>query len=346
MIERKTAEEALRESEERFGAVFENKGIAIIIVEEDTTVSLVNGEAVKLTGYTKGEIEGKISWRDFVFEGYNPSAVPGSYEIRIFKKNGSIKDCIATSSIIPGTKKYVVSLLDVTGQRQLEKEIARLDRLNMVGEMAASIGHEIRNPMTAVRGFLQLLAEKKECTGYRVYFDLMIEELDRSNSIVTEFLSLARQRPADKKLSNINSIIKNLLPLVLSDAIKNCMAVDVEQGEIPLIYIDENEIKQIILNLVRNGLEAMSPGGRMIISTYREGESVILSLKDQGPGIVPDVLEKLGTPFFSTKEKGTGLGLMVSYSLAARNNAKIEIETGTGGTIFRVRFIAGEKLNV
>jgi len=227
---------------------------------------------------------------------------------------------------------------EIAERKQFEKEMARLDRLNLVGQMAAGIGHEIRNPMTTVRGFMQLLSSKREYMQDKEYFDLMIEELDRANSIITEFLSLAKNKTIELSKYNLNTIVKALLPLIQSDAIKTDKHFKVDLEEIPVLLLDEKEIRQIILNLVRNGLEAMPPGGKLVIKTYMEKEEVILSVKDEGKGIERDVLEKIGTPFFTTKDNGTGLGLAVCYSIAARHNAKIEIETGSKGTTFFVRF--------
>lgn len=227
---------------------------------------------------------------------------------------------------------------EINRREHLEKEIARLDRLNLVGEMAAGFGHEIRNPMTVVRGFLQLLEDKKGCAQYKEHFVLMIEELDRANSIITEFLSLAKNKAIDLKAGSLNAVIHALLPLIHADGIQSDKQVQVELQEIPDLFFDEKEIRQLILNLARNGFEAMLPGGILFIKTFENGEGVVLAVQDQGKGIAPDAIEKLGTPFFTTKDEGTGLGLAVCYSIAARHNASIEVKTSPSGTTFLVRF--------
>ncbi|MFA4886504.1 MAG: ATP-binding protein, partial [Desulfotomaculaceae bacterium] len=114
--------------------------------------------------------------------------------------------------------------------------------------------------------------------------------------------------------------------------------LEFELWDIPYIDLDEKEIRQLILNLVRNGFEAMPSGGTLTIKTFRDSGEVVLAVKDGGKGIGPEILEKIGTPFFTTKDTGTGLGLAVCYSIAARHNARIEIETGPKGTNFYVRF--------
>lgn len=241
-------------------------------------------------------------------------------------------------SDIDGSPLVLKLGIDITEQKRLEKEMARLDRLNLIGEMAAGIGHEIRNPMTTVRGFLQMLGEKQDCARYREYYNLMIDELDRANSIITEFLSLAKNKAIDLKVQNLNKIIKAISPLIVADAMVYDKYVKMELGDVPDLLLDKKEIRQLTLNLVRNGLEAMSPGQYLTIKTFAEEGEVVLAVQDQGKGIEPDLLDKIGTPFLTTKEQGTGLGLAVCYSIAARHNASIDFETGPTGCTFYVRF--------
>ena len=236
-------------------------------------------------------------------------------------------------------KQSVLNLKEEIDRREvMEKEMARLDRLNLIGEMAAGIGHEIRNPMTTVRGFLQLMEGKDRYAQDREFLELMICELDRANSIITEYLSLAKNKVMALKEHNLNSIVENLFPLIQADAMVTEKNIIRDLGEIPTLLLDEKEIRQLILNLVRNGFEAMSPGARLIIKTFTDGEEVVLAVQDEGKGIELDVLDKIGTPFFTTKDTGTGLGLAVCYSIAARHKAIINVETAPTGTTFYVKF--------
>jgi len=238
-------------------------------------------------------------------------------------------------------------LRDITTRRLFEQEMSRLDRLNLVGQMAASIAHEIRNPMTTVRGFLQLLAENPQPECHSTYYELMIEELDRANCILTEFLSLTRNRHIDLQPHDLNKIISSLAPLLLADAKIGDKTIELDLGEIPPAALDEEEIRQLLVNLVRNGLEAMAAGGQLTIRTECQQEQLVLTVQDQGPGIPPELLPKIGTPFFTTKAGGTGLGLAVCYSIAARHNALIEVSSDSAGTAFLVRFPAlpGERIS-
>jgi len=205
--------------------------------------------------------------------------------------------------------------------------------------MAAGISHEIRNPMTTVRGFLQLLKEENIYEKHNKYFNLMIEELDRSNSIITEFLSMGNTKKSDLQMLDLNLIIHDTIPLIKIDTHNQNKYIQVDTNDIPELLLNRNEIRQLLINLYRNGLEAMSTGQVLTISTYKEGQNcVVLAVRDQGKGIRPEVLEKLGTPFYTTKDNGTGLGLGICYAIAARHNAKIEIQTGSEGTTFFAKF--------
>lgn len=215
----------------------------------------------------------------------------------------------------------------------------RLDRLKIVGEMAAGIAHEIRNPMTTVRGFLQMLGNKEGCVQFKDYFSLMIEELDRANSIINEFLSVARNKPVNLSVQNLNNIVNTLFPLLQADAMASDKYVKLELADhIPCIPLNEKEIRQLILNLTRNGLEAMDAGGCLTIQSFYDEKYVSLVVKDQGIGIKPELIKKIGIPFFTTKDNGTGLGMALCYSIAERHNAVINFETGYTGTTFYVNF--------
>lgn len=227
---------------------------------------------------------------------------------------------------------------EIEKRERIEHEVAKLERFNIIGQMAAGLGHEVRNPMTTIRGFLQMLQNKKDLLTYKDYFDLMIEELDRTNSIITGFLSLAKSKPTELKRQCLNKLLENLFPLLLADAYsqdKNCLF---NPGDLVELDIDSNEITQLVLNLARNGLEAMPEDGCLTIYTYMDEQNIVLSVSDEGTGINTEYISKLGTPFFTTKENGTGLGLPMCYSIAHRHNALIEVNSGPDGTTFLVRF--------
>ena len=248
-------------------------------------------------------------------------------------------------AIVQGrARKFESTIPELTPVLQYISEqtenMARLDRLNTVGEMAASIGHEVRNPMTTVRGFLQHMSTKEKFQDSKEYFVLMIDELDRANSIITTFLSLAKNKAMNFKRICINNVITEIAPLMEADALRyNCLlAFDLKP--LPKLMIDESSLRQLLLNLVRNSIEAMPQGGIIIISTIDGNDKVVLSVQDNGVGISPEAIGNLGTPFVTTKENGTGLGLAVCYRIAQRHGANVSVKSELGkGTQFTIEFM-------
>jgi signal transduction histidine kinase len=219
------------------------------------------------------------------------------------------------------------------------ENLQRLDRLDLVGKMAATVGHEVRNPLTTIRGFLQIQKIKEQMYIDSEHLDIMINEIDRANDIISEFLAICRNKATVMALGNITKIINSLVPLISAEATNRDMLLITNLNPVKEIMLNQQEITQLALNLIRNGFESMSKGGCLTISTYQEDEEVILEIKDEGIGIPQDIIDKLGTPFFTTKENGTGLGLVVCNSIVERHNGSLEIVTSNKeGSTFKVRF--------
>lgn len=237
------------------------------------------------------------------------------------------------------TTDFFLMIRNISELKQMQQHLARFDRLQLIGEMAVSISHEIRNPMTTVRGFLQMFSQKEIFQDYKEILDLMTAEIDHTNTIISEFISLAKNKALTLASQNLNTLIASLIPLLQADANLANKKITTQLSPVPDLLIDDKEIRQLLWNLVRNGLEAMGPCCELCIATFLQDDKVVLAVKDQGTGISPEHLEKLATPFFSTKENQLGLGLAICYSIAARHNAEICFDTGPMGTTFYVRFI-------
>ena len=233
---------------------------------------------------------------------------------------------------------YLVTMTNMTEIKKYSREIDRLDRLNLIGEMAAGLGHEVRNPLTTVRGYLQFFLDKAGLTKHHESFRLMVDELDRANSIITDFLSLAKNKTIALQPTDLNRVIEGVFPLLQADALRRGSRLTLELAEIPQVFADEKEIRQCLLNLVQNGLDAVGDGGLVTVSTQAMGGEVIMAVHNDGPEIPPHVREKMGTPFFTTKDHGTGLGLPVCYSIADRHNARLDLASRPSGTTFSLVF--------
>lgn len=272
----------------------------------------------------------------------NLGSASGLSTIRVRHKTGEMVWGEQKYSIVYGTDGQALAvegiIRDVTKRVMLEQDVSRLDRLNIAGQMAANLAHEVRNPLTTVRGYIQMLGSKQEFETYKERFDMLLGELDRTNQIITEYLSLSKNKTVDMKKCNINDIIMSLYPLIQGDAVTSKVEVVLELGEVKKLFLDDKEIKQLVLNLTRNAIEAMTDGGRLGIRTAASGEEIMLTVIDQGKGIPEHVLNNLGKPFLTTKDHGTGLGMAMCYRIAERHNAKLDIETGPAGTTVHAKF--------
>jgi PAS domain S-box-containing protein len=347
---------AQKQSEELFAKVFHTNPNMMSITEMEGGRYLdVNESFARNLGRSRDEIIG-LSYDDISLSpdqveieklktefsrGGRLESYPTTYRTR----TGELRSALLSTDIITIRDRQclLTVLTDTTEQKKFEAELSRLDRLNTVGEMAASIGHEIRNPLTTVRGYLQHYGRKASFAEYRESFALMIDELDRANSIITEFLSLAKNKAVVLKPTHLNQVIGSLAPLIQADALRRGSDIELALGEIPEVLADDKEMRQCILNLVSNGLDAMPKGGKITIGTAKVGNCVILTVQDRGFGIPPEIKKKLGTPFLTTKENGVGLGLAVCYRIAQRHQAIIEVETGPEGSAIRFIFSLKEK---
>ncbi|MED1738999.1 PAS domain S-box protein [Bacillus swezeyi] len=229
-------------------------------------------------------------------------------------------------------------LRDVTERKELEERLRKSDTLHVVGELAAGIAHEIRNPMTALKGFIQLLKGSiKE--DHTLYFNVITSELKRIESIITEFLILAKPQAIMYEEKNVVKIMQDTMDLLHAQANLDNVQMHLScRGQIPLIYCEPNQLKQVFINVLKNAIEVMPDGGNVYVSIKPKGsDHIVVSLTDEGIGMTEDKLKRLGEPFYTTKERGTGLGLMVSYKIIEEHKGKIEVESEAGkGTTFHL----------
>lgn len=185
------------------------------------------------------------------------------------------------------------------------------------------IAHEIRNPLTTVKGFLQL--KNSNSTGY--YSELMLNELERANEIINDFLTLTRSPTPQLRKTNLNELINNLFKLVSIQVKEKGVILESSfDFSLPLIEVDPNQIKQVILNLLINAVQAVGEQGIITVETAKDGENIFINVTDNGPGIQEHYMEKIFEPFFTTKGNGTGLGLPVCKNILDNHGAKFNIE--------------------
>ena len=346
--------QALQRCDEQIFLIFNNMAnVAIQAYDEYGNITFWNKASEELYGFKQADVLGHSS-KEILFDNeYTDllvilnkinltNSVHGPAEWKIRNKYGNDKYVYATLfpiSLSTGKKEFICIDIDITEQKHFSRELERLDRLSLVGEMAAGLAHEIRNPMTTVRGYLQLLKNKHCTQEHANHYDLMIEELDCANKIITEYLSLAKNKSVKKEIHDLNQVITALLPLLSLEAARESKIIRWLPGDIRTLSLDKNEIRQLVINLVRNALDAVDHDGIIEICTLMNCETVVLQVQDNGKGIPEEILDKLGTPFITTKENGTGLGLAVCFSIASRHNARLLIQSNALGTSVSVKFI-------
>jgi signal transduction histidine kinase len=208
------------------------------------------------------------------------------------------------------------------------------EKLAVIGQMATAIAHEIKNPLSSLKGFTQLQQEKDK--GDDQYYPIMLNEIDRINSIVTNLLILGKPNTAIKSTKNLGEIIHYVLVVIQTHADRLNVNIELDLKDSPVLLCDENQLKQVFINLIKNAMESMPDGGVVKVISEREKDTAIVSVIDAGCGIEPDILEKLGEPFFTTKQNGNGLGLMVTKKIIEEHGGQflINSQLNNGTTVF------------
>lgn len=251
-------------------------------------------------------------------------------EETLIQKNGQTVtfDVIKVPIFYPdGSKKALLVIgRDITERKRTEKLLRKSEKLAVVGQLSAGIAHEIRNPLTALKGFLTLL-QKDDKQGNGWYFDVMLSEIDRIESITNQFMAAAKPQAVSYEWHDMHKLLSNVLTIILPEAIMNDIEVVIdEQEKLPPIKCEVNQMKQVFINVLKNAIESMPHGGKITVQTVKvDEEQILLRVTDTGEGIPKERLPYLGEPFYSLKEKGTGLGLMMCYKIIEEHQGKIHI---------------------
>ncbi|MED3120965.1 HAMP domain-containing sensor histidine kinase, partial [Bacillus thuringiensis] len=238
---------------------------------------------------------------------------------------------IFASLIMVMTMVFQVYLTEYLNENALLRtEMQKSEKLNIVSELAASVAHEVRNPLTVVRGFIQLL-ESTEDVKNKDYMRLVLAELDRAEQIISDYLNLARPQIEKKEHICLSAQLIEMTTLMSSFAAMQGVYLQVEISESLYTIGDKTKLKQAIMNVVKNGIEAIQGNkGYLKVTAIQKDETIIIRVKDSGVGMTKEQLARLGQPYYSLKEKGTGLGLMVTFSILQAHNGTLEYKSESG----------------
>ena len=350
ITERKWIEQQLLETQELYRSLVEDTliGVYIAYVEQPGFV-YVNPSLADMFGYTQEEMvrmtaaelvvpEDRTMVRRNQKRRLEGDSSNLRYQFRGMCRNGNIIDVevLQKTSSYKGQPAVIGFLQDVTERKQAEEMIRKTELLSVVGQMAAGVAHEIRNPLTSLKGFVQLL---KTQGGKPEYFSIMLSELNRIEFIISEFLVLAKPQVVVHRQCEIKPLLEHIITLGKTHAIMhNVQIVTRYAPDLPAINCEENQVKQVFLTLLKNAIESMPGGGTVTVSVGREEGMLMISFTDEGCGIPEDRIAKLGEPFYTTKASGTGLGLMVSFKIISHHGGTITVKSKLDeGTTFEVR---------
>jgi two-component system, sporulation sensor kinase E len=347
--ERHQMEKSLRESEERFRKIFEGTLDGMVLTNHSGQVVDANPVALEILSIEKDKLIGSDlkdvflikENEDHEYLQYNQKLKEdgqASY-IKLKKIDEERHQHLELSSKYNLLSNLNLTVIrDITEEVELQDQLRKSDTLSVVGELAAGIAHEIRNPMTALKGFIQLL-ESSMGTDHEMYFHVIKSELQRIDSIITEFLILAKPQAVQYQETDLVKIMKDTLELLNAQAVMHNVQFKEQYATgIPVIFAEPNQLKQVFINIVKNAIEVMPKGGKITIKIEEKGpQKVRISISDEGIGIPKEKIRKLGEPFYTTKERGTGLGLMVTFKILEEHEGAVDVESELGkGTTFHI----------
>jgi len=368
ITERKKAQDALRASEERYRTIFENTATANMILAEDTTILMANDNFAGLSGFTKKELEGKLSWTVFVhpedlerMKDYHrkrrmrPGSAPPSYEFRFINRNGDVKELFISVAMIPETHDSIVSLVDLTERKQLETQLVQAQKMEAVGRLAGGVAHDFNNMLSVIIGNTEMALRKVNPSEpmHKLLRDILSAGV-RSADLTRQLLAFARRQTVVPKVLDLNDTISGTLKML-----QRLIGENIDLGWHPghalwKVKIDPSQVDQILANLTVNARDAVGKTGWIKIETTNTicdedyclelpeclpGDYVMLAVSDNGCGMDKETLSKIFEPFFTTKKEGqgTGLGLATVYGIVKQNGGFVNVESESGqGAIFRI----------
>ena len=318
----------------------------IIAVDNAGRITAVNSVAESLTGFTSQELIGKSydqvfcqdpSFHSFLLDTLRTGEPHIGCQLAYPVRHGTIW-VSASTSLLKNFKGEVMGAVtvfrDLSERKRLEEQVNRANRLATLGELMAGVAHEIRNPLTSVKGFLQHFQSSSKNEEWRLYLPVLLQEVDRMNRIIETLLYFSRPTQTAVLPTDLNRILSDALTLVArrSDSKNVEFEVHVEDG-LPLVELDGEQFRQVVLNLLINSVQAIQESGTVTVEakSLPDTDEVLLSFADSGSGILPGVREKIFDPFFTTKPAGTGLGLAFVQRIVSARGGQVFVEDNAGG---------------
>lgn len=336
-----------------YSNAFRYSDSSLMLIDHKSEVYEVNEKFLQMFNVEKSNVVGKPvssivsgleSVGNFQLDSYWKQVCEEHYAEAPFRykmNDGTVKYLQLNTRYDIESRMFVVKLKDTTEKELLLEQLAHSDTLSTVGEIAASIAHEVRNPMTTLKGFLQLL--EYEVSGNALnYLKVIQNEVERMNEILNEMLALSKPTLDQVTVFSLSVLVEDVLRLLRPKALLDQITIVSKQieNDHALVRANPNRMKQVLVNLFKNSMEAMTPGGMLSVELTLNGDSQIrLYVSDTGCGIAEDVLDSIFVPFVSLKEGGTGLGLPFVWKTVTEYGGTIDVQSSVGvGTVFELAF--------
>jgi len=346
------AERTLKQTRDYARQVVASIANGLLSIDNKGKIISYNNQALNLLDIKEQDIKQMDLARVFDFKetGIHETLTQNTpvLEKEIHLSRGTEKELSLTLSVSPICDENglcngaVIILRDLTEIKFLEEKVRRAEKLAAVGKLAASVAHEIRNPLSSIKGYAQFFKNKlKDRPQEHAYADTIVKEVDRINNVVTNLLNFARPMKTEIAPTNVEELINHVVMLVKKDAEQHDVVIKISSTpDLNSALMDGGQITQALLNLLLNSLQALSPGGTIDVGANRMnfGESLHLWVKDNGPGIPHEIHNKIFEPFFTTGEDGTGLGLAIVQKIVENHNGRITFESPAPGRMNGCRF--------
>jgi PAS domain S-box-containing protein len=339
-------------------SILENIPSGVITTDLSGVVITMNKGAEFILGLSSEQvIGGKISaiFKRVTFDQFDIMKIIQSgenlinYEVTLQKDNGEMVILGVSVSVLKNDKNRImgslINIMDFTERKLIENQMHRTEQLAALGEMSAGLAHEIKNPLTSIRGFTQLLPQKNQEPGFiKKYIEIVTRESNRLNEIVERFLSFARPKAPGFQSCDINDVLLNTLSLLHYQLEKQKIEIRKKFLEVPTVHGDWQQLEQVFLNVILNAAQMMDKSEKILTiqtSTHikkmmdnRYKEFALVRITDNGPGIPKSLLDKIFNPFYTTRQHGTGLGLSITNRIVEEHSGFIEVtsEEGIGST--------------
>jgi len=338
----------MEKREEAYRDLVENSPDAVIIARGDS-VLFINDTGAKLFGASRKEEIEQLKIVDMIDPGYhefikereeivNRGEATDFLEYKLIRLDGTIFEAEVKGipTIFQNKPARHIIIRDITTRKKTLELLLNAEKLNIAGQLAAGIAHEVRNPLTAIKGFLKLM--ETELNDHKSYFDIIQSEINRIELILSELLVLAKPQELKFQSVLLQTLIEDVKTLIDTEAImKNIRIKFINDCGNIIITCDKNQLKQVVINFLKNSIEAMPNGGLITIEIKMHGSNHVKMLfKDTGCGMTRQVLERIGEPFFTTKESGTGLGIMNSKQIVQNHRGTVHFWSDEKGTLIEV----------